>query len=177
MSDPLSPPPTLQYATPTPPRVFRFGRKLLGWLLFVAVAFLLFIWLKQQSPVYTTVPFSDFYDELIAGNVGRIVIDDNEITGWFTTPHRTGGQVVSSFRAYLPSGVSGSWPFMQWVMENRHGATVAAEPNNNILVNFILPFIPWLLILAFIWFFVFRTLRNRQNQPMPVVVMNSGERR
>jgi ATP-dependent Zn protease len=177
MSDPLPLPPTLHYATPAAPRTIRFGRGLLGWLLFVAVAFLVFMWLKRQSPAYNTVPFSDFYDELMAGNVSRIIIDDNEITGRFTAPHRTGGQVVTSFRTYLPSGVSGSWPFFQWVMENRRGATVAAEPNNNILVNFILPFIPWLLILAFIWFFVFRTLRNRQNQPMPVVVVNPGERR
>jgi len=27
-------------------------------------------------------------------------------------------------------------------------------------VNILLPLVPWLLILAFIWFFVFRQLRN-----------------
>ena len=35
-----------------------------------------------------------------------------------------------------------------------------AENNQNLLSTILIPLIPWLLIFAFIWFFVFRQLRN-----------------
>ena len=178
MSNPPPVPPyPLPYASPRNAPRRRFGRGLFGWLLFVGLAALLFVWLKQQSPVFATIPFSDFYDQFTGGNVSRIVIDEAEITGSLSTPRIVSGRVVTKFRAYLPSGASGSWQFIQWAMENRHGAVVVAEPSNNILTNFVLPLIPWVLILAFIWFVVFRQLRAARKQPTPVVIVNPEERR
>ena len=47
--------------------------------------------------------------------------------------------------------------------------------SNNLLLNILVPLIPWLLIFFFIWFFVFRVLRRAQTtpaEPMRVIVVN-----
>jgi cell division protease FtsH len=138
----------------------RFGRGLLGWLLFVAVAALLFVWLKQQSPSYQTIPLSNFWQQVDKGNVEKMVIDSSEITGKFKGKTFVVNQYVENFRTYVPETVL-QWQLIRELLDKGGNTTqISAEPNNNILINFILPFIPWLLILAFIWFFVFRQLRN-----------------
>jgi ATP-dependent Zn protease len=66
---------------------------------------------------------------------------------------------------------------MQWLMDHRQDAEVRVENNANPLVNLLLPLVPWLLIFLFIWYFVFRQLRNanrQQAQPKatPVYIVN-----
>jgi cell division protease FtsH len=138
----------------------KFGRGLLGWLIFVAVAALLFVWLKQANPGSATISLSDFYREVKSANIEKITIDDAEVDGKLKSAKVMGTQTVTNFRVYTPPQM-GTWEFVKDVLDKVGGtADVRAEPTNNILMNFILPFIPWLLILAFIWFFVFRQLRN-----------------
>ena len=139
----------------------RFGRGLLGWLLFVAVAALLFVWLKQQSPGSTTIPLNVFWQQVEHTNIEKMVIDGDEVQGKFAREALVNGQRVLNFKTNLPGGTAQSWQFTKDLLDKTSMTTdIRAEPTNNILVNFILPFIPWLLILGFIWFFVFRQLRN-----------------
>ncbi|HEY2587627.1 MAG TPA: ATP-dependent zinc metalloprotease FtsH [Tepidisphaeraceae bacterium] len=138
----------------------KFGRGLLGWLIFVAVAALLFVWLKQANPGAATISLSDFYQQVNTANIEKLTIDDAELDGKLKKATVLGTQSVTNFRVYIPPQM-GTWDFVRDVLKQIGGsADVRAEPTNNILMNFILPFIPWLLILAFIWFFVFRQLRN-----------------
>jgi len=139
----------------------RFGRGLLGWLLFVAVAALLFVWLKQQSPGSTTISLNAFWQQVEHTNIEKMVVDADEVQGKLKVEQLINGQHVTSFKTNLPGGTSQNWQFTKDLLDKTGATTdIRAEPTNNILVNFILPFIPWLLILAFIWFFVFRQLRN-----------------
>jgi cell division protease FtsH len=138
----------------------KFGRGLLGWLLFVAVAALLFVWLKQASPGPTNISLSDFYREVHATNIEKMTIDETDVEGKFNTERVINNQKVSNFRVNIPPNMA-TWEFVKDLLNSTSTKTeIRAEPTNNILMNFILPFIPWLLILAFIWFFVFRQLRN-----------------
>jgi cell division protease FtsH len=138
----------------------KFGRGLLGWLLFVAVAALLFVWLKQASPGPTNISLSDFYHEVNATNIEKMTIDETDVEGKFNTERVINNQKVSNFRVNIPPNMA-TWEFVKDLLKTTGTKTeIKAEPTNNILMNFILPFIPWLLILAFIWFFVFRQLRN-----------------
>ena|SRR5258706_2128578 len=168
MTDPVN------YAGPHTHKPRRFGRGLIGWILFVGLAVLLFFGLNQSSGNFSTIPLSSFYSQVRGSNISRIAIDGDEITGVLIKPTPVGGITVTAFRTSLPPGLSGSWSFVQWLMESSPGLEVRVEPTNNLVVNFILPFIPWLLILLFIWFFVFRHLRSQsaQRQPMPVVIVN-----
>ena len=53
-----------------------------------------------------------------------------------------------------------NWDFTAWLLDHRGTADVKVDNNQNLLINMLLPMIPWLLIFGFIWFFVFRQLRN-----------------
>lgn len=172
----MSGPMPLGYATPAPPKPSsRFGRGLLGWLIFVGVAALLFALLKQSNSQDTSLALSDFYSQVKAGNVARVSIDADSVEGQLRSRTMLGGLSVLNFRTSLPTGTGATWGFTQWLLDASPPTTVVrAEPTNNLLTNFVLPFIPWLLILAFIWFFVFRQLRKSgaQRSPMPVVIVS-----
>jgi ATP-dependent Zn protease len=172
----MSLPPTLDYSQ-SQPRA-RLGRGLLAWVIFILVAIFLFFWLKQATPGVPAVAISDFYMQLKAGNVAAIDVDTDEIDGNLRRPVMINGATVVRFRTYLPQGTGSGWRFTQSLLDASPGTLIRAEPSNNFLTNFILPFIPWLLILAFIWFFVFRQLRrgNAGRQPMPVVIVNPEAR-
>lgn len=176
----MSGPMPLGYATPAPPKPSsRFGRGLLGWLIFVGVAALLFALLRQSDSQYTSLALSDFYSQVKAGNVARVSIDADSVEGQLRSRTMLGGLSVLDFRTSLPAGTGSSWGFTQWLLDASPPTTVVqAEPTNGILSNIILPLIPWILILGFLWFFVFRQLRKNgaQRQPMPLVTVNSEGR-
>lgn len=161
----------LSYATPIVPSPKRSRRGLIIWLSVLGVLALLFIALKQQSPGTLAVPLSTFYAEVRHGNISRLAIDGDEIIGQFRKPILVSGSTVAAFHTFLPEDAGRTWMFSQWLLENSPNTVVVAEPANNLLTNFILPFIPWVLILGFIWFFVFRALR-RTKQPTPVIIVN-----
>ena len=168
----------LDYATPlpTPPRRIRLTGGLLGWLIFVAFVALVFTWLKQSTPGVPAVPLSTFFAEVKSHNLTSVEIDGDEIAGKFAAPITFGGARVYRFRTELPAGTGGNWAFTQWLLENSPATDVRAMPTNGVLNNFILPLVPWVMILAFIWFFVFRQLRNRGTKPMQVVLVNPEAR-
>ena len=138
----------------------RFGRGLMGWLLFVAVAILLFVWLKQANPSSAVIPINTFWQQAKAHNIEKLSIDDAEVTGKFKNAVTIDGRPSPQFKMYIPQGMA-NWEFVNSLL-NEMGTTteIKAEPTNNFLVNFVLPVIPWLLIVVFIYFFVFRQLRN-----------------
>lgn len=166
MSRPIS----LDYSTRPPSSPS--GRKLLGWLIFVGVVVMLFALLRQSNPQQQTISLSDFHAQLTSGNVAKVRIDEDRIEGTFKTPARVGTAPILNFRTYIPRGSVG---FMTQLLLP---IVVNAEPANSLLNNFILPFIPWILILGFIWFFVFRSSRRQgtQRTPMPVVIVNPEAR-
>lgn len=161
------------YATPysQPPPVRR-SRGLIGWLIFVGVAVILFALLRQPRSQSNTIPLSDFYAQMTSGNVAKVAIDEDDIEGSFRTPTNLGGTPILNFRTYLPPGSSGF--LTQMLLQASPPIVVQAEPANTFLTGFVLPFIPWILILGFIWFLVSRNARRQAatRPPMPVVIVN-----
>src|SRR5205807_7877286 len=107
-------------------------------------------------PNYQTIPFSNFWLQVQDHNIEKIAIDQSEITGKLKSQRPIAGQPVQTFRTYVPEGMM-QWEFLRDLLHEMDKTTeIRAEPSNNILVNLVLPVIPWLLILGFIWFFVYR---------------------
>ncbi len=132
---------------------------------------MLFLLLRQQPRSAPAIHLSTFYDDLQAGNIQSVTLGADELTGTYRLVPSSG----KYFRVEIPVGVGGNWSFCQWVLENRNGADVQADNTSNLLLQFILPLIPWLLIFFFIWFFVFRTFRKNaiaRKGPIEVVVLN-----
>jgi cell division protease FtsH len=138
----------------------RFGRGAFGWVLFIALAIMLFVLLNSKNTTAVTVNLGDFWTALNAGQIRKVSIEGDELLGEFSTPQDIGGQKVETFRTVVPTGVSMDWAFVQAILERSGTMQLSAENPNNTLLTLIIPLIPWLLIFGFIWFFVFRQLRN-----------------
>jgi cell division protease FtsH len=138
----------------------KFGRGVFGWLLFIGLAVMLFMLLSNQSQNYREVSLSDLATELEKGNVKELYIDGPEATGKFNQAFPAeSGPPITNFKATVTSGTAAD-DFIMYALQKRGAAKVTVKDSNSLLVNFLLPFIPWLLIFGFIWFFVFRQLRN-----------------
>jgi ATP-dependent Zn protease len=151
---------------------------LIGLAIFLAVAFF-FLTAQTRPAGQFAMPLSVFEAELAADNVERVDVEGDVLVGKLRTQRTIENQPVLTFRTALPPGTTAGWNFMEWLLENRRNATVNVNNDENLLLNILVPLIPWLLIFGFIWFFVFRQLRGAQTnaaQPMRVIVVNpTGE--
>jgi MoxR-like ATPase len=140
----------------------RFGRGLFGWVLFIALAVMLFMLLNKGSTQYASIPLSEFTTRLQQDRVETLTIETDKLLGQFRGEETIGpkGEKVGKFQTALPAGANNTWEFTRWILENRKNAEVKVENSPNWLLQVIIPLIPWLLIFGFIWFFVFRQLRN-----------------
>jgi cell division protease FtsH len=139
----------------------RFGKGLFGWVLFIALAVMLFMLLQKGTTQYAQIPLSEFTSRLESDKVAKLTIDSDKILGEFRGNGEViGDKTVGKFQTALPAGASATWEATQWILEHRGNAEVNVENSPNLLLNILVPLIPWLLIFGFIWFFVFRQLRN-----------------
>jgi len=134
------------------------------------ILILLFLMLRVESPGYS-VPLNDLSSHLTSGKLKSVRVSPDSIDGEFISPQQRGGRSVLYFRADLPQGLGNDWTFIQWVISNSRGAEVTAS-RSSLWTNILLPLIPWFLIFFFIWFFVFKQLRGRKNEPLRVIVVN-----
>ena len=153
-------------------------KRLFGWILFITLAVMLFMLLQKPKTQYPTISLSDFRQQLEADRVRSVVIENDQLLGEFVQPQTLENQTVLKFRVILPQGTTAQWQFTDWLTTNRGNATVIAERNPDLLMNILVPLIPWLLIFGFIWFFVFRQLRSQKGklgEPIRVIVINPNE--
>ncbi|MCC6423082.1 MAG: ATP-dependent zinc metalloprotease FtsH [Phycisphaerales bacterium] len=138
------------------------GRGLFGWILFVGLAIMLFVLLNSKNRQVTEIPFSDFMTRLEADQVKSFTISGSEANGEFRTemPIEGQSQKVKAFRVKLSTDGPVSEQMVLQLNTKRHNAVLTMEDSQNLLINLLVPLVPWLLIFGFIWFFVFRQLRN-----------------
>jgi cell division protease FtsH len=141
----------------------RFGRGLFGWILFIGLAIMLIALFQMKGKQYVTISFSEFENKWVADRVKTITIDGDDLKGEFNSDKEVVAGVqtpVQFFYTPMPAGMASNWPFMQWLSDHDKHAEVRIENSPNLIVNLLVPFVPWLVIFGFIWFFVFRQLRN-----------------
>lgn len=141
-------------------------RGLFGWLLFIALGIMFVILLNKSEKRHAIVPLNQFISAFESGKVKTLEIELDTVRGQFTTPQPVqadGSTLVKNeeyFQTALLPGVSGTGQFFDWLKQNGGNTRVAVKNPDTFFINIVLPFIPWILILAFIWFFVFRQLRS-----------------
>jgi ATP-dependent Zn protease len=152
------------------------SKKLLGWVIFIALAVMLFMLLNKKNAQYASVPISDVFRRLDSGGVRWITIDGDKLIGEFRVPQALGDQrqKMTRFQAAIPTGSGGEFNTMVYLVDHANGATVSVQNSPDLLINILVPLIPWVLIFGFIWFFVFRQLRHQRKpgEPLRVFLVN-----
>jgi cell division protease FtsH len=120
------------------------------------------VFLQNKGRPTTEISLSDWRTQLAENRIKSQTIENDEVKGEFREPVALPNQPakVTNFRTTLPTGTSSNWDFTDWVLKNAPQTEVKVENSQNLLGNFLISLIPWLLIFGFIWFFVFRQLRN-----------------
>ena len=153
------------------------GKGLFGWVLFIAMAVMLFMLLNKQNMQYATISIGDFSRQLEQGHVSYVDIGSDQLVGEFRGAQTVRDKNIEKFRVPLPTGSTADFGLVQWLIENGHGAGVGVDNDPGLLKNFIIPLVPWILIFFFIWFFVFRQLRKQTQtneiKPWPVYIVSS----
>lgn len=143
------------------PGGMKVGRGVFGWVLFIGLAIMLFVLVSNQRTTHDDTPLSEFWKELEAGNVQTVKVEGDELTGEWINPRKNAKMAdLKQFRTSIGPGYVADWQFMRDLLEKRRTAEVRVEVNQSLWLNLLLPLIPWLLIFAIIYFFIFRQLRN-----------------
>ena len=141
----------------------RFGRGLFGWVLFVALAIML-ITLLQMKAKPLPITASEFQKQLKSGHVQWVTIEPDEITCHLSVTQTVqtlqGTASGTEFRTAVPVNASGSFTQNVIDLSYEKGVETRIENNQSLLINILVPVLPWLLFLVLIYFFVFRQLRN-----------------
>src|SRR5436309_2669197 len=107
MTEPTPSPRPLDYAGPGYGRGSRLGRRIVWAVLILVVLLVLVFSLKDRGGRdYTTIPLSNFYQEMNDGHVQRLQVEGNEVFGTLASAQIINGRKVSEFRAILPSGTT-----------------------------------------------------------------------
>ncbi|MGB7161312.1 MAG: ATP-dependent zinc metalloprotease FtsH [Tepidisphaeraceae bacterium] len=138
----------------------KFGRGLLGWVLFIALAVMLFVLLNQGNRAQPQIAYSEFESRLLVDKVASVEIEGMKAIGEFINQETIDAAQVKKFYIELPADSGSADVVITRILENRKNTKVNFRNNQNLLLQVLLPLIPWLLIFGFIWFFVFRQLRN-----------------
>jgi cell division protease FtsH len=169
----LAPKPVMDYPSPIRPGISRPGRQWIGWMIFGGLAIILVFLLRANNSTVPYMPLSTFTKQLKSGNVREVSVQSDQIYVTLRGPIGGVGNAALSqnFRVQLAADMGNNWSFAQWLLDNANGAEVRLENNQNLVLNLLLPLVPWILIFGFIWFFVFRQLRKTNlREPLPMVV-------
>jgi cell division protease FtsH len=140
----------------------RFGRGLFGWIMFIAMVIMLFVMFNMKSQQAKEISFSDFIARLDRDQVKKATISGSQATGEFTEPLPVAGipEPVKFFNVKLATDGNVSAELLRFLIERNKNANISLKDSQSLLLQILIPLIPWLLIVAFIWFFIFRQLRN-----------------
>src|SRR5437763_12765561 len=107
-----SPPPfRMDYASPMTTKYGRrFGRGIFGWVLFIGLAIMLFLLLRQQQTNTQDISLSEFKDSLLNGKVRMVVVENDQIVGEFNAANPN---APARFRVQLSQGMGASWGFIE----------------------------------------------------------------
>jgi cell division protease FtsH len=140
----------------------RVGRGLFGWVLFISLAIMLVMLLRNSTPAYQPIHMSDFETLLANNKVEEFTIDGNEVKGIVKETVQIPGAPPNSryFDTEYPEGTFSNGVYLAELMKKRGDTAVDSKNQSGLLMNILLPLVPWLLIFGLVWFFFFRQLRN-----------------
>lgn len=131
---------------------------LLIWGGLLLLGFLALQFLTIQNVQFTEISYNTFVEQANVGNLDSLVVMDGEATGTFKQSVNIGNRQVKNFRIYLP--FKDERLFRELV---ESGVVVKFKPRQ-IWMDVIISYLPWILILVFLWFLMFRQVNGNVNR-------------
>jgi len=132
-------------------------RNLVVWILIFLVFLTLYNYLSSEKGI-VEISFTDFYTQVDKGNVSQVLISGKSVEGLFKEPLQVENKEYLRFKVTLP-------------FEDAELVKLLASKNvqvyskeKSLAWNLIVGSIPWLLMLAFFWFFFFRQMSASQRE-------------
>jgi len=131
---------------------------LLIWGGLLLLGFLALQFLTIQNVQFAEISYNTFVEQANVGNLDSLVVMDGEATGTFKQSVNIGNRQVKNFRIYLP--FKDERLFRDLV---ESGVVVKFKPRQ-IWMDVIISYLPWILILVFLWFLMFRQVNGNVNR-------------
>jgi cell division protease FtsH len=140
-----------------------FGKGVLGWVIFIALALLIVYMVTNTRTSRTRIGESEMFSHL--DKVLSLEIGADEINGQFSQelPLSDVNGIpakVTAFNVLLSPGESSDFRFHDFLRSANPNMAFRNVNDQNFLLQILLPFVPWLLVLAFLYVVIFRQLRN-----------------
>ncbi|HUW82495.1 MAG TPA: ATP-dependent zinc metalloprotease FtsH [Phycisphaerae bacterium] len=144
---------------PSPPQgPMRLSRGVLGWIVFIGCALLLVMLLTSNMQKRRQLTFNEFLTYVKNDQLESVQIKEDLIVGMLKPEAREGqppdAQLsfeVRSFPQLIPTVVEEL---------RKTDAEFKVQAGGNLFVQLLVSLLPWVLIFAFIWFFIFRQIRS-----------------
>ena len=131
------------------------SKNLALWLLVALVAMALFQLMNNQRSSTQEFTYTDFKQQLEAGNVQSVTVyDGRQLEGEFRTPVTQDGRPAKNFTVLLP--IANSEKILT-ELEKANVPISAKEPKVGI-ANFVIAALPWIVIIG-LWLFLLRQLQ------------------
>lgn len=151
--------PTQDPKKPVPPNA-KFSRNVVSWLILLGVAMVLVGLLNDSMAAPKEISISEFRKLVANKQISKIIIhEDGSIDGLKTGPVAGAApDALPSFKVVFPRQAIDS-EFLAKLNEDLPKTDISYQKPNQFLIA-LLSMLPWILIFGFIWFFIFRQLRN-----------------
>ncbi|MEO0139269.1 MAG: ATP-dependent zinc metalloprotease FtsH [candidate division WOR-3 bacterium] len=129
-----------------------FITTLVIWGILILVGFLALQFFTLQNTGSVEITYNTFVEQVNSGNIDTIVVRENEVFGVLKQSIIIGDKQVKNFHLYLPFNDENT--FRELV---ESGVIVKFKPKQ-MWMEMIIGYLPWILILMFLWFFMFRQM-------------------
>jgi cell division protease FtsH len=146
---------------PGPP--MRMSRGVLGWVVFILVSLMLVMMVMQNMTSRTELSYDEFLTQVKDHNLERATIRDDAIVGKLS--HVTGQGQNTEFQVDLIPGRINYDNLVAEIRRYSPDARIKFDNQSNYIWQVLISMVPWILIFAFVWFFVFRQMRGMGGGP------------
>ena len=136
---------------------------ILGWIVVIALALVMVYIVNLNRKNQTRINENEFWK--YADKIKLVEVDADEVSGSFTGPISMSdvngvSAPVTNFSCQLQPGLANDWRFHEQLLAKASSAAIRNVNNQNFLLQILLPFVPWILVIVFLYVVVFRQLRN-----------------
>jgi cell division protease FtsH len=135
-----------------------FIASLLMWGGLLLLGFVALQFLTIQNVQFAEISYNTFVEQANMGNLDSLVVTDGEATGTFKQSVNIGNRQVKNFRIYLP------FKDERLFRDLVEGGVVVKFKPRQIWMDVIISYLPWILILVFLWFLMFRQVNGNVNR-------------